>query len=461
LFSRCNQCEAKDNTNEDSVFGILSFIFLLIVFASLFFIKHRMKNVKHSDFKDTDKLYGFRSMTATLKLVLSFIIIITGAVSNLNTNFTGFLNSVIEGLFYDPLSSIISSLKCSGTVSDAESQLIKVEIGFWMPFIFISTVLLASLYTIYHKFHMNLSNFIPNSRLIISSAYSGEIEIKSKNVEDQRNPIQEGNMNINDDITNQEKIDSINTTPSDSKNDKLTSDAKFFFNITNSFFYLMNWTFLFIYPFLSTTMLTTFECRELGNTGNFMKQNYAIECDGHPFKAILAYCSFGIILYTFGILVYFQYVITYRYSYFWSNASKILYEEYKSGWEYFEIYNCLMKLLVTSVFVYAGTVASSQSLFLFSIGLINFVVVYSYNPYKNYYDGLLASAFAFIHMCLFFLMLISTSDIGSQGDFNIQSLQDYIGVSIVLAISLIMPINVCLKIPYVTNRIDKFIKDNF
>jgi len=73
-----------------------------------------------------------------------------------------------------------------------------------------------------------------------------------------------------------------------------------------------------------------------------------------------------------------------------------------------------MKLLVTSVFVYAGTVASSQSLFLFSIGLINFVVAYSYNSYKNYYDGLLASAFAFIHMCLFFLVLISTSYIGSQ-----------------------------------------------
>ena len=56
LFSRCNQCEVKDNTNEDSVFGILSFIFLLNVFASLLFIKHRMKNVKHSDFKDTDKV---------------------------------------------------------------------------------------------------------------------------------------------------------------------------------------------------------------------------------------------------------------------------------------------------------------------------------------------------------------------------------------------------------------------
>jgi len=68
---------------------------------------------------------------------------------------------------------------------------------------------------------MNLSNFIPNSRLIISNAYSGEIEIKSKNVEDQRNPIQKGNMNNNNDITNQEKIDAINTTPPDAKNDKL------------------------------------------------------------------------------------------------------------------------------------------------------------------------------------------------------------------------------------------------
>ena len=54
-----------------------------------------------------------------------------------------------------------------------------------------------------------------------------------------------------------------------------------------------------------------------------------------------------------------------------------------------------------------------QSLFLLLIGITNFVIIFTFKPYRIIYDSYLAVVFSFIEMFFFFAVLVKQSNIAA------------------------------------------------
>jgi amino acid permease len=179
-------------------------------------------------------------------------------------------------------------------------------------------------------------------------------------------------------------------------------------------------------------------------------------CSGDTYEAITNYCVVGLILYGLGIPTFLFYEVRNCTSPLWIQASKILYNDYTENWLYFEIYNSARKLLLTSIAVYIAPRTSGQSLFLLTVGAVNFVIIFAYQPYKDIYDTYMAVVFAFLEMFFFFTMLVDKSNIASEAGLSVASMENFLATAIIFSLAFLVPFSLAMKIPFSKEYILKF-----
>ena len=88
----------------------------------------------------------------------------------------------------------------------------------------------------------------------------------------------------------------------------------------------------------------------------------------------------------------------------------------------------MRKVILTSVaiFVDPEEVSNSSvvSLFLLFVGAVNFAIITNSKPYANKIDNFLAGIFGFLELYLFFILIVQSSDIASENNFNLTLMQD-------------------------------------
>lgn len=81
------------------------------------------------------------------------------------------------------------------------------------------------------------------------------------------------------------------------------------------------------------------------------------------------------------------------------------------------------------------------------VGLYNIAIITYDKPYKNFSDNALAACFAFCELYLFFIITVTTSDIAETNHMDIDMMQDLFTVFAIIAIFVVTPLSLILKLP--------------
>ncbi len=198
---------------------------------------------------------------------------------------------------------------------------------------------------------------------------------------------------------------------------------------------------------LRSSILSAFDCRSFGPAGSFLRADYATSCVGqtsHPyfFVAILA-----VILVPIGVPVLFVIVIRNRDTWVFHEGARLLYENYQDSWVYFEAYDLVRKLVLTSLVVYMSQPGSSSScIFLFIIDVFALCVLCIGTPYKNIYDVILSISLVSAECLLFFLAIINTLQIYSEGSSEFSAVNNLSLGIFMFVLMIVAPVTLFMKI---------------
>jgi ABC-type branched-subunit amino acid transport system substrate-binding protein len=228
----------------------------------------------------------------------------------------------------------------------------------------------------------------------------------------------------------------------------------FFVMVWTIFSRITLWLCLLIYPSVSSIMLSVFNCRDFGNSGTFLRVDNSISCEDAEYRAFLAIAVFGVVLYIAGIPFAFYYAIRHRQLPLWSSSSSFLHHGFADEWKYFEIFDLLRKLLITSVSQFVASPSSpTQVLFLLLVDLAALFLVSSAQPYLNNHDDHLSSVLTFIECCAFLFAFLLVSGVSESEGYDEVALSNTLLSAILLGLLLVTPCTFVMKIEYFKKRI--------
>ena len=146
-----------------------------------------------------------------------------------------------------------------------------------------------------------------------------------------------------------------------------------------------------MYPHLSSNILSVFNCRDLGETGIYLRGDYSVSCDSDNYRSTYYLAIVGVIFIPIGVPIFFAALIYHRDNDWLKQPSFFLYGNFLPKWRYFEVIDLIRKLLLTSIVTYIGEVDSTtQCLFLLVIDTASLVVLAYSKPYQNSRDDFLS-----------------------------------------------------------------------
>lgn len=219
------------------------------------------------------------------------------------------------------------------------------------------------------------------------------------------------------------------------------------------------WFCLISYPPLSQRILSYYNCRDLDSTGVFLRSDYTVSCESLEYQAFFYIAIIGTILVPIGVPVLFSLVVHYRYHPILLNPSLLLHDNFVNEWRYFEAYDLLRKLTLTSLVVYvAPPDTASQCLFLLLVdGTALLLLAYS-RPYANGNDDFLSGVLVAVECISFLVATVIVSGIAEQDHYNTITLYNTLFVFILFSMVCIVPWTLGMKFKAISTRIDSLIE---
>ena len=208
------------------------------------------------------------------------------------------------------------------------------------------------------------------------------------------------------------------------------------------------------YPFIVLySMLRVFNCRDLGTTGIFLRTDYSVDCNADAYNSYVAVGVIGTLFYPIGIPLFFYFVIRHRQHPLLLNPAKLLYENFALEWMYFEVYDLIRKLLLTSIMPFVAPPDSpSQCLFLLIVDMVALVLLAYSRPYANQNDDFLSGVLVAIECGLFLLALVIVSGISDEDGYDEMALYNSAFVILVVSLTVMVPYTLAMKFTYFRSR---------
>jgi hypothetical protein len=205
-------------------------------------------------------------------------------------------------------------------------------------------------------------------------------------------------------------------------------------------------------------MLSVFNCRDLGITGIFIRQDYSVSCESSSYQSSVFIAALGTILYPVGIPLFFYIVIRLRHHPLFSVPSLLLYQNFALEWMYYEVYDLIRKLLLTSVVPFISPPDTpSQCLYLLCVDMVALIVLAYSRPYANEYDDLLSGFLIAVECMLFLLALIVVSGISAEDNYNESALYNTAFVMILFTLTCVLPWTLLMKFQYIRNQMSSLL----
>jgi hypothetical protein len=208
-------------------------------------------------------------------------------------------------------------------------------------------------------------------------------------------------------------------------------------------------------------MIQFLNCRDLGIAGTYLRSDYSVNCDSPHYQFFKIIAIFGILLFPVGIPLLYFFLIRYRRHPLVTDCAQILYGNFDKSWKYFEVYDLIRKLLLTSILLFIGTPDSpSRCLYLLIIDLISLNIISYCQPYFYFYDNFLATTFIIIEIMAFMIGLVITSEIYKSENYNYTAMFTTLIVMILTSVILITPVTFLLKLNIIRKEYVKYILNN-
>jgi hypothetical protein len=208
-------------------------------------------------------------------------------------------------------------------------------------------------------------------------------------------------------------------------------------------------------------MIEFLNCRDLGSAGIYLRSDYSVDCESSSYQSFKTLAIFGILLFPIGIPLLFFNLIRYRRHPLVVECAKILYGNFDKSWKYFEVYDLIRKLLLTSILLFIGTPDSpSRCLYLLIIDLISLNIISYCQPYFYFYDNFLATTFIIIEIMAFMIGLVITSEIYKSENYNYSAMFTTLIIMILTSVVLITPATFLLKLNIIKKEYVNYILNN-
>jgi multisubunit Na+/H+ antiporter MnhG subunit len=198
-------------------------------------------------------------------------------------------------------------------------------------------------------------------------------------------------------------------------------------------------TFL-IYSTVSTTVFQTFACDSVDDSAismtSYLRADYSIECGTLEHKAYKVYAGFMVIIYPLGIPALYAWLL-------WSKRHKLsdnndessvhmiskhddntlrstrfLWKSYTARMYYWEVIECLRRLLLTGAVVFIAPGTAAQAAVACVLAMFSIVVALYCRPHAETLDGQIYTVGAMIIFLSMFLSLAMKTDVSHETDYS-------------------------------------------
>ena len=183
-----------------------------------------------------------------------------------------------------------------------------------------------------------------------------------------------------------------------------------------------------VFNSVSTTIFKTFQCEHVGDDPvEYLRSDQSIDCDSPGHRLDKIYAMSMILVYPLGITVFYAYVLVKKRRELSSDERdrdtklikiSFLWEMYKPRYWYFEVIECVRRLIMTGMLVLVRPGETTQVAVAMLFAIISIVLYTHLRPFENPHDNRLAivSQWA-IFFTLFAAMLIKTK-VDDEDDYD-------------------------------------------
>eukprot|EP00953_Heterococcus_sp_UTEX-ZZ885_P008669 5174-Heterococcus_DN1.PRE.7 len=227
-------------------------------------------------------------------------------------------------------------------------------------------------------------------------------------------------------------------------------------------------TFL-IYSTVSATVFQTFACDTIDDFASqktsYLRADYSIQCGTSKHTLYKIYASFMVIIYPLGVPALYAWLL-------WCNRDKLrtattdssvhmlsrhkdaslrstrfLWKSYTARMYYWEVVECMRRLLLTGAVVFIAPGTSAQAAIACILAVVSMVTAVYFRPHADTLDGTIYLVGAMIIFLSMFLSLAMKVDISSETHYN----QDAFGI-VLLLLNVVMIVTALVQMYLVAHR---------
>jgi hypothetical protein len=227
-------------------------------------------------------------------------------------------------------------------------------------------------------------------------------------------------------------------------------------------------TFL-IYSTVSATVFQTFACDTIDDFASqktsYLRADYSIQCGSSKHTLYKVYASFMLIIYPLRVPALYAWLL-------WCNRDKLrtattdssvhmlsrhkdaslrstrsLWKSYTARMYYWEVVECMRRLLLTGAVVFIAPGTSAQAAIACILAVVSMVTAVYFRPHADTLDGTIYLVGAMIIFLSMFLSLAMKVDISSETHYN----QDAFGI-VLLLLNVVMIVTALVQMSLVAHR---------
>ena len=183
-------------------------------------------------------------------------------------------------------------------------------------------------------------------------------------------------------------------------------------------------TFL-VYAHVSSILFQTFACEHLEDGKFYLRADYRIECDSTKHEKLQVYAGFMMMLYTVGIPVYYVTLLFKNRDVMIHSGARrnndsgilptnSLWKPYKPSVFYFEVIECIRRVLLAGVVVFFNPNTASQISVTLTLAFIFVVISESLDPYASKWDTWLSRTGHVVVISSVYVALLLKVDVSSE-----------------------------------------------
>lgn len=200
--------------------------------------------------------------------------------------------------------------------------------------------------------------------------------------------------------------------------------------------------------------LSSFNCRYLGVTGTFLRSDYSVDCHSDVYTTSLYFSAISTVLIPVGIPLLFTLIIKNKSHPYLLVPSRLLYENFELEWEYFDVYDLIRKLMLTSLATFVSHPDSAtRCLFLLCVDGTALVVLAYSRPYVHENDDFLSSSFVTVECIAFLVALVMLSNINTDDGWGSLAILNLLFVVTIVALFVFVPCSLAMKFRAINSRV--------